>query len=179
MSEYDLVLRWNGAPVDCHCHVSCAFDGRCHVFHFVVDESTACFRLEHRHDGDACWQDSCVEVFLQSGADPTQYFNFECNAGGAILAECGVGRADRRRFEPDEYAKIARRAVIRQQNASRVSWELTVWIPDELIGRPAKLVGNLYKCASNAACPHYLSLFPIEAPKPDFHRPEAFREILA
>jgi hypothetical protein len=38
------------------------------------------------------------------------------------------------------------------------------------------LRGNLYKCADKSKTPHYLSAFPIETEKPDFHRPEFFQE---
>jgi hypothetical protein len=38
------------------------------------------------------------------------------------------------------------------------------------------LRGNLYKCADKSKTPHYLSAFPVETEKPDFHRPEFFHE---
>ena len=40
------------------------------------------------------------------------------------------------------------------------------------------LEGNLYKCADKAKTPHYLSAFPIDTEKPDFHRPEFFQVLL-
>jgi hypothetical protein len=42
---------------------------------------------------------------------------------------------------------------------------------------PEKIMGNFYKCADETISPHYLSWNPIDAPAPDFHRPEFFGEI--
>ena len=57
---------------------------------------------------------------------------------------------------------------------------MTVQIPPSLFGmrtfEGGTLRGNLYKCADKAKTPHYLSAFEIETEKPDFHRPEYFRE---
>ena len=61
-----------------------------------------------------------------------------------------------------------------------VCWGMTVQIPATLFGLKSfdgiVLKGNLYKCADKAKTPHYLSAFDIETEKPDFHRPEFFRE---
>ena len=176
---YTLVQRWSDTQTDCHVHVQCRWDQNSFVFAFDVDESVHCFRLEHDHDGAECWEDSCVEVFLRSGFDPTCYFNFECNAGGYLLAEVGSGRVGRRRFDAGGYRQIHRHAEILSQTAERIHWHVEISIPFDMIGvrHPADLYGNLYKCASRADWVHYLSAFEISSPQPDFHRPDAFRRI--
>jgi hypothetical protein len=63
------------------------------------------------------------------------------------------------------------------------TWRVGVVIPFELIGvdpenLPESIRANFYKCGDKTAHPHYLSWSPIETPKPDFHRPEFFGELL-
>jgi len=178
IKSFDLIPRWQSAPVDCKTHVECSFNCSDFVFKFFVDEAADCFRLEHHQDGDECWQDSCVEVFLQSGWDNTQYFNFECNAAGAVLGELGSSRANRTRFSAQQYAQITRQAHIISLN-ERVTWTFELRVPSHFINinHPLALTGNLYKCASKAKCPHYLSAFDIPSSVPDFHRPEGFKKI--
>ncbi len=178
--NFDLLPRWQSAPIDCKTNVECSLNSTAFVFKFSVDEAAECFRLEHHHDGDECWQDSCVEVFLQSGWDNTQYFNFECNAGGAILGELGTNRYNRERFTEQQYTQIHRIAHIYSSN-TRCIWSLELHVPFEFIhiSQPALLLGNLYKCASKAKSPHYLSAFAVPSTTPDFHRPEGFQRIFS
>ena len=175
---YDLITRWSDEPIDCKTRVGCTFERNSFIFTFDVDEAAACFRQACRCDGDPCWEDSCVEVFLQSGRDKAQYFNFECSSSGAMLGEVGVGRGERRRFSADEYGVIKREATFLERG-ERVRWRLKVAIPAHFIGvyDEKTLRGNLYKCGSKAACVHYQSAFDIGSDKPDFHRPESFRAI--
>jgi tRNA-dihydrouridine synthase A len=49
-------------------------------------------------------------------------------------------------------------------------------IPLALIGG-LPTCGNLYKCGDKTPQPHYLSAFPIQSEKPDYHRPECFRPL--
>ena len=63
------------------------------------------------------------------------------------------------------------------------SWRVGVVIPFDLIGidsenLPHCIRANFYKCGDKTAHPHYLSWSPIDTPKPDFHRPEFFGELL-
>jgi hypothetical protein len=57
---------------------------------------------------------------------------------------------------------------------------MTVQIPAPVLGVQSfdgvQLRGNLYKCADKAKTPHYLSAFEVGTEKPDFHRPEFFRD---
>lgn len=148
-------------------------------FTFDVVEPQNCFRQVCFKDGNPCWQDSCVEVFLASPAR-NGYFNFETSSSGACLAEFGQSRAPRRVFMPEEYTQIRRTVIIEPKPTEPfIHWTLKIEIPRVLLGISAqdKVFGNLYKCASNAKNPHYLSAFPVYTETPDFHRPEFFREL--
>ncbi len=159
--------------------VICHFYREILGFEFIVSEPRECFRMACKADGDPCWQDSCVEVFLNSPARGL-YYNFECSCSGFCLAEYGTQRANRIKF--DNYSDIRRIWIQKPDfNNGRYHWRIKIEIPRVLIGlSPDEAVfGNLYKCASATESPHYLSLFPIDTPAPDFHRPEFFGPIRA
>lgn len=167
--------HWNPQPIQPNVSVDCQNLRDVLQFRFDVDEPEPCFRCACTHDGDACWQDSCVEVFLKSG---DVYFNFECNARGFCLAECGLSRTPRRAFSPREYAQIPRTLLVPAHTLNhRVLWQLQIQIPKSLLSHDDIILGNLYKCASNAKIPHYLCAFDVLTPTPDFHRPEFFQRI--
>lgn len=150
-------------------------------FCFDVKEHSDCFRQVCVKDGDPCWQDSCVEVFIQS-PKLGGYFNFETNSAGVTLAEFGQSRENRHRFEPEEYTILKRHVILApvKEHDERIHWSVKIEIPLSLLGieYTDSVFGNLYKCASNAIHPVYLLLFPIDTPKPDYHRPEFFRKII-
>lgn len=141
---------------------------------FEVNEENP--RTANFADGQPVYQDSCVEFFCKApGSD--RYFNFEFNSAGACLASSRRARKeDVRPLTADEYASIRRVST----RADR-SWLLMVTIPLNLIFGEGpvgdKLLANFYKCGDLTAQPHYLSWAPIDAPKPDFHRPECFGEL--
>ena len=63
------------------------------------------------------------------------------------------------------------------------TWDVAMIIPLDLIGvnpesLPDTLKANFYKCGDLTSHPHYLSWSPIGTPKPDFHRPEYFGELI-
>ncbi|MCL2326498.1 MAG: carbohydrate-binding family 9-like protein [Proteobacteria bacterium] len=170
--------HWHNPPALPRAVVRCTATYDRFTFDFDVTEPLSCFRLQCQRDGDACWQDSCVEVFLQSSTG--DYVNFECNAAGVCLAQVGPDRHQRRPFLVGDYALIHRQARILSHGPDAVCWTLTLSIPRTLLGLPpsAPLLGNLYKCASLAQTPHYLVAFPIHTPTPDFHQPADFQIIV-
>ncbi len=148
---------------------------------FDVAEPQNCFRNVCRRDGDPCWQDSCVEVFVACG-DGKNYINIETNAAGTCLGQIGASRSDRRDFSPAEYARLRRDAAVSPSIDARgfVRWALQIDIPADLLhlSEYGSVVGNLYKCASCAQTPHYLARFPVTtSAAPDFHRPECFKNL--
>ena len=148
---------------------------------FVVEEPLECFRAEVSKDGGHCWEDSCVEVFLQNPADPGEYFNFETTSRGFTLAAHGPDREHRTVLTPEQLSLVERTKQLASIVGDFVCWGMTIRIPARLFGLDSfegiTLRGNLYKCADKAKAPHYLSAYPIDTEKPDFHRPEFFQEL--
>ena len=139
-------------------------------------------------DQGAVWEDSCVEFFCQVPGDK-HYMNFECNCIGAMVASRRLGRAeDVQKLPPEEMALIKRkcsfpREVIEERDGW-FEWEVELQIPLRLIFReqppvfPQALRCNFYKCGDKTKKPHFLSWQPIPLPKPDFHCPQFFGEIV-
>lgn len=132
-------------------------------------------------------RDHCVEVFLQvPGQD--EYWNFEVNALGALNASHRVSRPHPVRLTAGELAAVKRmgtyvgREPFEVPSTERCVWWVSLAIPWALLGLgggslPSYLLGNLYACAGAVENPYYISCFPIDTPRPDFHRPECFGKI--
>ena len=141
----------------------------------------ACNTQDNGHQ----WEDSCVEAFF---LDPTgqEYYNFEINALGKVLACRGKNREGRQARPAEEMAQIQRFAQLEGgplELTGLHSWRVCVGIPFGLIGLspgnlPTSIRANFYKCGDKTAHPHFLSWSPITTPKPDFHRPEFFGELI-
>jgi hypothetical protein len=148
--------------------------------HFTVEEPSDCFRAEVMEDNGSSWEDSCVEIFLQNPANPAEYFNFETTSRGYLLAAHGPDRHSRTKLSQQEIDSVVRTKELASVAGNLVCWGVTVQIPATIFGLKSfdgvSLKGNLYKCADKSKTPHYLSAFPIETEKPDFHRPEFFQE---
>ena len=136
-------------------------------------------------DNGTQWEDSCVEFFVQ---DPSGkcYYNFETNPRGKVLAAAGSCRSDRVMRPSSEMEEIIRLVtpedIVESEGGIR-SWRVTLLIPFTLIGAdpenlPERLRANFYKCGDMTPHPHYLSWNPVGTPRPDFHRPEFFGELV-
>lgn len=148
---------------------------------FNIEEPIACYRAQIHGDGGPCYEDSCVEIFIRSLDNTNNYFNFEFNSRGFCLAAKGPSREERIFFDKTLYSKIQRVLIYPQIQDDSIYWALKVTIPKSILcstsSALAKLEGNVYKCADLAERPHYLSLYPINTEKPDFHRPEYFQTL--
>ncbi len=178
----------------------------------VVDFRVSGLDLRARNTEDNLrqWEDSCVEVFIK---DPVKadYYNFEMNALGKVLACYGPVREGRTRRPESEMKQILRCAqndmmldascqnhfmtgglspqtpwvaLLQNKDLEGIqSWRVGIAIPFGLIGLdpgnlPHSIRANFYKCGDKTAHPHYLSWSPIDTPRPDFHRPDFFGELL-
>ena len=184
-------------PVDSHCwaaefpykpkmEVRAAHNGNQLLVNYRVTEE--CVRAVAPHDDGNVWEDSCCELFLSPVADGT-YYNIECNAAGTLLIGFGAGRADRKRAAMEVLDTVDRwtsmgRAPFANIEGER-KWQLCLVIPASAFfahnvqsfdGLSVK--GNVYKCGDMLPHPHFLSLFPIDIPKPDFHRPDFFGSVV-
>ena len=138
-------------------------------------------------DQGPVWEDSCVEFFCRVPGEK-RYFNFETNCIGAMVASHRVSRGeDIVRLTPEEMSRIRRHCTYPREAveaSSPCDWEVSLEIPLSLIFRnrqpvfPQPLEANFYKCGDKTPQPHYVSWQPIPLPKPDFHRPEFFGEIM-
>jgi hypothetical protein len=126
--------------------------------------------------GGPVWRDSCLEYFFQPFEDDPRYVNIEVNAAGAALIGIGPDRAHR-----TELTACPEGMDIRASRHDGDWWAVAYTIPfawvEEMFGRsmarcPA-FRGNFY-CCDESIHPHFGSWSPIDAPKPDFHRPECF-----
>ena len=142
-------------------------------------------RARNTEDNGTQWEDSCVELFVEN-PDGSEYYNFEVNPLGKVLAARGSGRGDRVKRPAEEMAAILRTAQyegMQDFEGGIWNWRVTLVIPFELIGvdpeaLPEKLRANIYKCGDKTAHPHFLSWSPVGTPSPDFHRPEFFGELI-
>ena len=139
-------------------------------------------------DQGPVWEDSCVEFFCQVPGD-RHYMNFETNCIGAMVGSRRLGRAEEvQPFSPDEMGRITRKCTYPkeafEEKDGLFEWEVEFAIPLDLIFRdkkpvfPQVLKVNFYKCADKTKRPHFLSWQPICLPKPDFHCPQFFGEII-
>ena len=153
----------------------------------VVDFRVSGLDLRARNTADngRQWEDSCVEVFIQDPEDGN-YYNFEINALGKVLACKGPERHNRTPRPVEEMEDILRFSQVEGgpiEEEGIHTWRVGVIIPFYLIGidpenLPRSIKANFYKCGDKTAHPHFLSWSPVETPKPDFHRPEFFGELI-
>lgn len=180
-------------PVDNHCwaadfpykpkfEVRMAHNGSQLLINYRVTEE--CVRAVAPHDDGNVWEDSCCELFLSPVADGT-YYNMECNAAGTMLIGAGATRANRERANQEVLNTVDRFATMGRTPFADIegerTWELCLAVPatalfhhqlQSFAGLQAH--GNVYKCGDKLPRPHFVSLFPVDVPKPDFHRPDFF-----
>ncbi|MDE6175671.1 MAG: hypothetical protein K2F88_08930 [Duncaniella sp.] len=133
------------------------------------------------------YEDSCVMFFVQPEGSK-KYWNFEFNCIGAIKSSHRESRNQAVTHLSD--AEIATIAVLPscgrrpfQEVEGLFTWDILAAIPLSLLGvkyegKPIKLNGNFYKCASGTSQPHFLSWSPVPTPAPDFHQPQYFGKIV-
>lgn len=187
--EYHEVKCVNWADEYPYCpqfDVALAHDADNIYIHYRVTEQSV--RAVAEKDQDAVWQDSCVEFFSKPIADGDIYYNVECNCTGKILLAAGPVRENRERAPQEVTASIKRWASLGaepfEERMGETLWEVALIIPrtvyfkqdiKTLDGLHAS--ANIYKCGDKLTVPHFVSLYPINAPKPDFHRPDYFQAV--
>lgn len=147
---------------------------------FEVKEANA--RAVCLESNGPVWEDSCVEFFARIPGD-SHYYNFETNCIGTSLAAKRRSRQDREHFSEEKLSAISYRSSLPHEPVDKkdCAWTLELEIPFAAIGCescPASLEANFYKCGDKTDVPHFISWSPVEAPSPDFHRPEFFGTLL-
>ena len=181
--------------------VALAHTGDRLLLHYRVEED--CVRAAAEADGGRVWEDSCCEIFLQPNTEKLSsqqaeipYYNIECNCAGTLLVAKGEDRHDRQPAtaktmqSANRWSSLMKTAVSGANGRftlplkdGKVSWHMALVVPATALFDSGitdfsgqKMRGNIYKCGDCLTTPHFLSLFPIDTPQPDFHRPEFFRE---
>ena len=130
------------------------------------------------------WENSCCEFFIEN---PTGegYLNFEMNCIGTLLAARRKSRQEFEFLSKAELKEIKRFCSLPQKPVDIINPEQKYWIaeviPFSILGLdtvPESIRANFYKCGDKCRTPHFVSLFPIGLPSPDFHCPEFFQEII-
>lgn len=155
---------------------------------FRVGESRV--RVRYTKFQDPVYKDSCVEFFVDMDPEARRgYVNFETNAAGTLLAAFGPDRAHREPLWPEDLAEFEAAASIRgpvDGPHGAADWTLEYRVPLALfatlygreIAPERRAAANFYKCGDETETPHYGAWSPIDTPRPDFHRPEFFGDLV-
>lgn len=161
-------------------------DGQWLHLKYTVNEETT--KAEQTILGGEVFRDSCVEFFIQPDPenDP-HYYNFEFNAAGVMYLACRTGRMDPEYAPREILESVKTESTVGPapfgETALGKPWTLKVDIPITAFfkhsfkswsGLKAKM--NLYKCGEGLKTMAFVTWAPIDTPKPDYHRPEFFRE---
>jgi len=125
-----------------------------------------------------------MEFFLMPDpANSAQFINWEFNPACAMCLGIGTHRYDRHDIIPDDYRELFRVNAVTHNEG----WSLEYSIPlvflqscfPALELKPGHIMrGNFYKCGDKTARPHFGCWSPIRLPKPDFHCPGFFGDLV-
>ena len=165
--------NYPAAPIEAEAKL--CYDGdNLHVFMRAIEPN---IRAENFGPMDAPCEDSCLEFFFQPTADDSRYFNIEFNPNGCMFLGFGHGRHDLVRLHPFT------EQIIPEITRFDGGWQITYAIPypflklfiPEFEGKSGCcLRGNFYKCGDLTVQRHYMTAFPIDPEKLDFHCPKFF-----
>ena len=98
---------------------------------------------------------------------------------------------DARGIDPADFANIeiahSLPDVVEPEIKESTTWTLEYRLPFEFLAKYAPVVepaagvtwrANFYKCADATSHPHWITWAPVEFPRPNFHLPEFFGEIV-
>lgn len=138
-------------------------------------------------------QDACVEFFFAPDTVlPGHYFNLEVNAGGTPLIFyvtqpwTSYTKLDSLDIMQIEIAHSLPK-VIDPEITVPTDWTIEYRIPLHIlekfanVSRPKPGVtwrANFYKTASKSINPHWITWSPVDYPKPNFHLPQYFGELM-
>ena len=171
--------------------VKCAYDDSAmYVIFQVKDKYIRAAAKEHQ---DCVCVDSCVEFFFAPSTDVALgYFNLEMNCGGTMLLHFQtIPRENQLVFSESDLKKInyahSMPRIVDPELEGPATWTVEYSIPISLLEKYCAVDtpksgtvwrANFFKCADHTSHPHWLTWSPIDAPKPDFHRPHSFGELV-
>ncbi len=124
---------------------------------------------------DPVYLDSALEFFIQSSPKDEyynkDYYNFEINSLGAMLAQKGADKANRV-FLTDNMMSQLDCQVKREQSC----WHVYLTLPLALLseGSIKSFRFNFYKIKESSGNTHFASYAPIIWDSPNFHLPQFF-----
>lgn len=175
--------NWNYAT-DADVKFSICHDNQNIFLKFKVSESDVKALNTNYHE--PVYEDSCVEFFISF--DGKNYYNFEFNCIGNILAAYGDNRDTRESIDNKLLDKIVRVPSLGNQPVDIpgkvTSWDLDITIPIECFVNESietlngvEVSCNVYKCGDKLNTPHYLSWAAIDHPQPNFHLIDFFKTV--
>ena len=160
------------------------------ALHVLFDATDAHISADPRELNGSVCADSCVEFFAspwpEHGPD---YFNCEINCCGRLHLGFGPHRMERRLVTPALAARIGIRSTFAGPTKAELPadqrWQIYVRIPRDLLndfcGKPVAFSGswraNLYRCGGKTNA-QYACWNPVGTPRPDFHVPEYFGQLV-
>ena len=179
-------VNWKEYPYQPSVKFRAAHTGDAILLHYQVTEASV--RAVAATDDGRVWEDACVEFFLSPEGNDF-YYNFECNCATKLLLHGGPAGGERPTASEEVLKSVKRWSSLGtepfEERVGECTWEVALVIPasaifrheiDSLNGKTMR--ANFYKCGDKLQTPHYLSWSPIDLPKPKFHCPEFFGEVV-
>lgn len=173
-------ISWPQYQTDCTAHFSISHSNTAIQLKFYVKDDR--FRSRQRKINEDVNNDNCVEFFIAFNKG-LSYYNLEFNCFGNAKVAYGSGRENRTFLSEDAIKKIAV-WTSHETVQEAFNWVIVLEIPiavfefsDLSTFEKMSCYGNFYKCGDELPEPHFLSWNKIDAPQPDFHKPENFGEI--
>ena len=179
-------VNWAEFPYQPEVKFRAAHIGNAILLHYQVTEASV--RAVALADDGRVWEDACVEFFLSPEGNDF-YYNFECNCATKLLLHGGPAGGERPTASEEVLKSVKRWSSLGtepfEERVGECTWEVALVIPASAIfhheietfnGKTMR--ANCYKCGDKLQTPHFLSWAPIELPKPNFHCPEFFGELM-
>lgn len=124
------------------------------------------------------YKDSAMEAFFKFDIKSSDYFNFEMNSHGALLAQYGPTRNGRIFLTMDQLKLLEYGCAVHDDY-----WTMELLLTLDFIRQfyPSFdfnarhiFLFNFYKIQESGEKEHYASCYPLSGLQPDFHRPEDF-----
>lgn len=171
---------WSDGAYEPEAYAHVGWNGRgLHVLMYAMEPT---IRAEETETGGRVCEDSCLEFFFKPFPDADdRYLNIEMNPIGTAHIGLGKGRGN-----GIVLTELPEGVNITHSAHEKSWWAVSYTVPAALLGelyggralRPGHIIrGNFYKC-DESLHPHFGCFFPVTAPKPDFHRPECFGEMV-
>jgi hypothetical protein len=179
-------VNWAEFPYQPEVKFRAAHTGDAILLHYQVTEASV--RAVALADDGRVWEDACVEFFLSPEGNDF-YYNFECNCATKLLLHGGPAGGERPTASEEVLKSVKRWSSLGtepfEERVGECTWEVALVIPASAIFRHEietfngkTMRANFYKCGDKLQTPHFLSWAPIELPKPKFHCPEFFGELV-